>query len=419
MSRLSSSRNVQNLLSLLRKAAQQARESLQDIADAIPRHLNPKPALVRVPVDARRPMKNRFAQQRFSRACGANFSARHLGCRFFSSRPCTINALSTAVYPAAFRDFSKCVIARNLTSASWTSAYRKSKPLVLRHLDQAPNQFHLAHHKALIFRNGFRSIHTLRATTASQAVGIIWDGEFARAKRGARPLAPPQFYFPPPSLSRVLGARAASTTSSIPSLSQLARAFHIQVPQTGSYVDFDLTPTITVPSVATLSEEVVDQLSDDLERFADELKKIAQDLRSVSRLGELPLSVEHGRALRVYFANSEPERVQSLLAEAEVTQGVVHGQSLSPILSPMEDFSDASGESFYASSLSSNMSSGGDEFHYFQESSSGSSTSTPGDYEIPHLRNIESSYGSYVSITTPSLTTASETISDGSSVLYA
>ena len=35
MSRLSSSRNVQNLLSLLRKAAQQARESLQDIADAI------------------------------------------------------------------------------------------------------------------------------------------------------------------------------------------------------------------------------------------------------------------------------------------------------------------------------------------------------------------------------------------------
>lgn len=419
MSRLSSSRNVQNLLSLLRKAAQQARESLQDIADAIPRHINPKPSLVRVPVDGRRPMKNRFSQQRFSRACGANFSAHHLGCRFFSSRPCNITSLSTTVYPTAFRDFSKCVIARNLTSASWTSGYKKSKPLVLHHLDQAPNQFQLARRNALIFHNGFRSIHTLRATTASHAMRIIWDGEFARSRRGTRPLGPPQLCFPSPSLSRVLGARPASTASSIPSLSQLARAFHIQVPQTGSYVDFDLTPTITVPSVATLSEEVVDQLSDDLERFADELKKIAQDLRNVSRLGELPVSVEHGRALRVYFANSEAERVQSLLAEAEVTQGVVHNQSLSPILSPMEDFSDASGESFYASSLSSNMSSASDEFHYFQESSGSSSTSTPGDYEITNLRNIESSYGSYVSITTPSLTTASETISDESSMLYA
>lgn len=401
---------------MLRKAAQQARESLQDIADAIPRHLNPKPALVRVPVDTRRPMKNRFSQQRFSRAGSAKFFAHHHGCRFFSSRPCNVTSLSTTVYSTAFRHISKCVIARNLTSASWTTAYKKSKPLVLHHLDKVPNQFHLANLNALVFRNGFRSIHTLRATSPSRVVRMVWDSEFVRTRRHVSPLTPQKFCFPQPSLTHALGNRAASTTSSIPSLSELSRAFRAQVPQTGSYVDFDLTPTITVPSVATLSEDVVDQLSDDLERYADELKKIAQDLRRVARLGELPVSVEHGRALRVYFANSEPERVQGLLAEAEVSQGVVHGQSLSPILSPLEDFSDAS-ESFYASSISSNISTS-DEFHYFQESSSDNSVSPLDNYEITNLRNIESIRGSYVSITTPSLTTASDTISDDSSMLY-
>lgn len=157
----------------------------------------------------------------------------------------------------------------------------------------------------------------------------------------------------------------------------------------------------------------MDQISDDLDRFADELKRIAKDLRKVASLGELPISVEGGKALRVYFANCEPDQVHSLLASAEVSRGVVHQQSISSILSPMEDFSDSPSSYYLSSSASDRVpSASGDEF-YYMNSSSGSES-----FNIPNLRGFQSSNdGSFISVATPSLTNSpsNETVSEGSS----
>lgn len=268
---------------------------------------------------------------------------------------------------------------------------------------------------------GQRFLHSYhKFPRPTQAMQQIWEFQVKsyRAPKNARPISSYEFLFPRPTVSdQILSALprqpASSTASSIPSFTELARAFHTQVPSTGSYVDFDITPHITVPSVTELSEEVVDQISDDLDRFADELKRIAKDLRQVASLGELPISVEHGKALRVYFANCEPEQVQNLLASADVSQGIVRRQSYSPILSPVEDFSDSS--SFYASSSSELAPSvSGDDFFYNDMSSSGSES-----FDIPRIRGMPSTARSFLSVATPSLTNSpsNETISEGSSLI--
>lgn len=431
MSRLNSS-NIRNLLSLLRKAARQAKESLEDIADSIPRNFSPRPSLVRVPVDSRRRLRNRYCNNpRFDPIRQFYFHRQHgFGCRFFSSGNYGSMKLPPAVLRATVNPMvtthASNIIARSIHCSSAVSTLKKSRPLILYKYFGLETPFRNSVETSLLYRAqclGNRSFHSYRKfPKPSQAMKSIWESQVKSYKqfKHARPSTfSNQFLFPRPTTSSVilssLQRRSSSTssTSSIPSLSELARAFHSQVPKTGSYVDFELTPHITVPSVTELTSEVVDQISDDLERFAEELKRISKDLRRVATLGELPLSVEHGKALRVYFANCEPERVHSLLAGAEVTQGVVRSQSYSPILSPIEDFSDSS--SFYMSSSGSDniSSTSADEFHYLRESSDSDR------FDIANIRGIQSSEGSFVSVTTPSLTNSpsNETISEGSSLL--
>lgn len=247
--------------------------------------------------------------------------------------------------------------------------------------------------------------------------------KFARA----RPLNPPSFIFPRPSLesSTASYSTAASLKSSLPSLSELARAFHA-TPETGSYVDFDLTPQITIPPVTQLSPDIIERVTDDIERHIAELRAMAENVRKLATLGELPVSVED-RSLRIYFPNCEPEQVNSLLNSAEVTQGVIRSHNDSNIVSPV----DSSSESSYilntrSSSPSSSTTSepySGDGFYYTDMESvsrRNSISSSSGSWDITHLRGFGSPSAVTPSIPAPSLTNSpsTETISEGSSYFY-
>ena len=206
---------------------------------------------------------------------------------------------------------------------------------------------------------------------------------------------------------------------SIPPVSQLVRAFHSLLPRTGSYVDFSLTPRITIPKETQLTEEIVDQLTNDLDRFADELKKLSSDLRNISRLGQLPVSVENNQALRVYFANCEPDRLTNLLEGAEVTLGIVRSQNESSCSSDpfFSDTTSMSSWSILDDTPDTSIASAPD----LQEFYSVSETNSQFELNVANFRGmIPSIERSASSITTPSLTSASsnETISEGSSMLY-
>lgn len=141
----------------------------------------------------------------------------------------------------------------------------------------------------------------------------------------------------------------------------------------GSFIDFNVNPTITamaptaLSSVASFSpaktsgmdtlhsEGLLDILSIDFSRALQELAYVMADLRSLSSLGDLPISYQHNR-LRVHFPGVDPETVESLAAELGIKRGVV-GQDEEfdnfvgteiALLFPFASSTDASTSSLYA-----------------------------------------------------------------------
>lgn len=108
----------------------------------------------------------------------------------------------------------------------------------------------------------------------------------------------------------------------------------------GSFIDFNVNPTITAIAPMTLSavagykparngsietlhsEGLLDVLNVDFSRALRELTMIMADLRSLSALGDLPISYDHNR-LRVHFPGVDPETVESLVTELNIKRGVV------------------------------------------------------------------------------------------------
>lgn len=116
----------------------------------------------------------------------------------------------------------------------------------------------------------------------------------------------------------------------------------------GSFIDFNVNTTITAMAPMALSsiasfapakadgmdtlhtEGLLDILSIDFSRALQELALVMADLRSLSSLGDLPISYQHNR-LRIHFPGTDPETVESIASELNIKRGVV-GQD--------EDFDD-------------------------------------------------------------------------------
>ncbi|KAK0632047.1 hypothetical protein B0T14DRAFT_415639 [Immersiella caudata] len=113
----------------------------------------------------------------------------------------------------------------------------------------------------------------------------------------------------------------------------------------GSFIDFRVSPTITALSplgvvfpfaaaehdfkpmigeTATLhTEGFLDVLSIDFARALKDLAAIMTDLKSLSALGDLPVTMEKGSVIRVRFPGVDSETVESLCFDIGVKRGVV------------------------------------------------------------------------------------------------
>lgn len=246
----------------------------------------------------------------------------------------------------------------------------------------------------------------------------------------------PSFIFPQTSLHTSFSTESLSSasSSSIPSLRDLRRAYHT-TPEVGSYVDFDMSPTITIPTVTQLSAEIVDNLTEDIERHIAQLQAMAENVKKLASLGELPISVENN-SLRVYFPNCEPEQVNSLLNSTEVTQGIIRSHNDSRIVSPLDSASESSSQSSSYMDTFSSFSSfplsisegeqqtpdfGPNGFYYAEmDSVSRRNSLSSGSWDIARLRGFTTESEASPSLIPPSLTNApsGETVSEGSSVLF-
>ncbi|PRT56955.1 hypothetical protein B9G98_04575 [Wickerhamiella sorbophila] len=87
-------------------------------------------------------------------------------------------------------------------------------------------------------------------------------------------------------------------------------------------VDFDMAPNVELPNEAELDGVTTQTIVTALERQIERLRTMISDVQQISELGVLPLSVENGgRTVRVHFPNSNPESVNLLMQDQEISTG--------------------------------------------------------------------------------------------------
>lgn len=95
-------------------------------------------------------------------------------------------------------------------------------------------------------------------------------------------------------------------------------------PAAGCYVDFTVAPKILIPSATIFNADILKELTSNLETFQKQLAGLQADLAKLSELGELPLKfMQHKSVIRVYFPNCDYQKLQALLVEKDIQNGVI------------------------------------------------------------------------------------------------
>ncbi|KAJ5186323.1 hypothetical protein N7449_011087 [Penicillium cf. viridicatum] len=119
---------------------------------------------------------------------------------------------------------------------------------------------------------------------------------------------------------------------------QVERKMNANMPYApGSYIDFQVSPTITALSVvggvgkqdrstscdSLNSEGLMDLLSADFARALKDFSAVMNDLKRLSSLGDLPISLHDRSTIRVRFPGCDAETVEQLCCEAGIQRGRV------------------------------------------------------------------------------------------------
>lgn len=93
----------------------------------------------------------------------------------------------------------------------------------------------------------------------------------------------------------------------------------------GSYIEFPVNFNLNIPQETILSEEVLDEMLYSVQAFEKQLREFKGDLQNLFELGELPIKyIKEKNALRVYFPNCDPVKLESLCREKNISGGVIY-----------------------------------------------------------------------------------------------
>ncbi|KAK9240087.1 hypothetical protein V1525DRAFT_395953 [Lipomyces kononenkoae] len=127
--------------------------------------------------------------------------------------------------------------------------------------------------------------------------------------------------------------RSESTMEDVFDSSAIKRA------QNTTYLEFDLSPTFTFSTVYDeLTEEVVDSITDSVNRHIADLNRIVADVKAIANsIGSLPVSLQHfnGTVLRVHFSDRTPDQVENICKDIGITRGMIRVNKERNGLSPL------------------------------------------------------------------------------------
>lgn len=128
--------------------------------------------------------------------------------------------------------------------------------------------------------------------------------------------------------------------------------------ETGCYVDFPMSSKFSIPSMTILNNEILDELMEGLKMLESKIAELKEDLQNLFELGELPMEYLHEQnIIRVYFANCDRERLEGLLREKNIKNGIIHEDSVVECSSASTNVSENDILSSYYGSSSSTASS--------------------------------------------------------------
>ncbi|EEQ36081.1 putative stationary phase protein [Clavispora lusitaniae] len=164
----------------------------------------------------------------------------------------------------------------------------------------------------------------------------------------------------------------------------------------GCYVDFQIQPRILIPQNTMMSPEVLSELLVNLKHFEKHIRDLQSDLARLGELGELPVQFLGAQnTIRVYFPNCDRERLETLLREKNVVNGVVY-EDYSNECVELESSSSVSSLSDFdilsSFNLSSSASSDSDAYDDVLSSSEGSRLEPASSYHRVEIVDADSYY---------------------------
>lgn len=90
----------------------------------------------------------------------------------------------------------------------------------------------------------------------------------------------------------------------------------------GCYLEFRLDCPVGIPNDTMYTEETQAEIKSSFARQRQRLAVIEENLDKLAELGEVPITCNN-QVIRFYFPNCDRERLQNLLAEREITGGVI------------------------------------------------------------------------------------------------
>lgn len=122
----------------------------------------------------------------------------------------------------------------------------------------------------------------------------------------------------------------------------------------GCYVDFPMNSKFSIPAMTILNNEILDELMQDLKILESKIAELKLDLQNLFELGELPMKYLHDQnIIRVYFANCDKARLESLLREKNIKNGIIYEEAVNGCSSDCANVSEADILSSYYGSSSS------------------------------------------------------------------
>ncbi|KAH3676394.1 hypothetical protein WICMUC_002025 [Wickerhamomyces mucosus] len=307
-------KSLKNLVSLTREAVRDARQTLEELVNAVNPKSYPQPQLVPVPV------KNRVPGSPFVNGGG---NRRQFSTFMYLRASSTVSGKSSSISSVFSKfirqqQFKNAQYIRNNINPKFWSYSTFGRPLNSR----LPTG---------VYRNfvglSARSFSSYGGTASKQTVTNLTTGLRCLLNNGTDE----SFNLYTIKMEKsTSGSRltyhGCLSTIEAPNTIQLARNESTGLQSTGSFVEFKMPNLdVNIPTMAFINEEIMESIDLSLEKIKLQIAKTQDNIEKIFQAyGSLPIEKMTDGSIRIHFPNLDPEEAEKLLIELGITDGYVY-----------------------------------------------------------------------------------------------